>query len=519
MEHIRPTTTLIVAALIAFTVSPVRAQTAGCVNIPNDQKRDCAPSGSATNASCTAAGCCWQPLQNGSTNPWCFHPVNGPVPPAPPPPSNNSAVPFTDADKAIMEKFFLANVNIQGQGGVVASPDPNTPGGSYYFHWARDGALTMYTVLTTSSPGVDVTTLMNNYVGWVKRTHSTNDPNVDSRIEAKFNLPTGTAYTGPWCRPQTDGPGLRAIALITFAEQQLEQGNVDYVKTTLWTGDPNYDVIKYDLDWIADGGYLNNSCDLWEEVRSDDFFWNKFTMRKALTMGAAFATKMGDAASATKYSSIAGQLVDPIKNHYSNGFIFETANRQKDGAVICALNDGYNGDGIFSASSTEVANTINVYNQAFHAEYPLNSADDAKGIPGILYGRYPGDTYGGGNPWILTSGCLAQLWYRAASEVQSSEILDETVERAWHKVLSMSSTNSNIPESFTSGEDLAKAMASQGDGILSRLRYHTVGAGLHQPEQLDKNTGFETSATDLTWSYATIFKAMKAKDDYLALFD
>ena len=99
---------------------------------------------------------------------------------------------------------------------------------------------------------------------------------------------------------------------------------------------------------------------------------------------------------ASRYTSVANQLLDQIKGHYQNDFIFEEANRQKDGAVICALNDGYNDDGVFSASSQEVASTINIYNQAFHSEYPINSADDNNKIPGILYGRYPGDTYAGG---------------------------------------------------------------------------------------------------------------------------
>lgn len=59
-----------------------------------------------------------------------------------------------------MQGYFLDNVNIEGKGerkrlvleggiscfiagGVVAAPDYDTPGGSYYFHWERDGALTM----------------------------------------------------------------------------------------------------------------------------------------------------------------------------------------------------------------------------------------------------------------------------------------------------------------------------------------------------------------------------------------
>ena len=54
----------------------------------------------------------------------------------------------------------------------------------------------------------------------------------------------------------------------------------------------------------------------------------------------------------------------------------------------------------------------------------------------------------------------------------------------------------------------ARLVTSAGDAVLDRIRYHTQSSGFHQPEQLDKNTGAEASATDLTWSYATILKAM-----------
>jgi len=46
-----------------------------------------------------------------------------------------------------MYTFFDANINIQGKGGIVAAPDYSTPGGSYYYHWMRDAALTMRTYL------------------------------------------------------------------------------------------------------------------------------------------------------------------------------------------------------------------------------------------------------------------------------------------------------------------------------------------------------------------------------------
>jgi len=31
-----------------------------------------------------------------------------------------------------------------------------------------------------------------------------------------------------------------------------------------------------------------------------------------------------------------------------------------------------------------------------------------------MYGRYAGDGYAGGNPWVLTTGYLAELFYNGA---------------------------------------------------------------------------------------------------------
>ena len=71
-----------------------------------------------------------------------------------------------------MRSYFLANVNIENKGGVVAAPDKDTPGGSYYYHWMRDGALTMRTVLETSANMTDVEDSLKSYVQWVLNTGS-----------------------------------------------------------------------------------------------------------------------------------------------------------------------------------------------------------------------------------------------------------------------------------------------------------------------------------------------------------
>jgi hypothetical protein len=49
---------------------------------------------------------------------------------------------------------------------------------------------------------------VSKYAEWVEKVQHKPDPNVDVRVEPKFTIPDGEPYTGGWCRPQTDGPGI-----------------------------------------------------------------------------------------------------------------------------------------------------------------------------------------------------------------------------------------------------------------------------------------------------------------------
>jgi glucoamylase len=112
-----------------------------------------------------------------------------------------------------MRNYFLANINIDGKGGIVAAPDTDTPGGSYYYHWMRDGALSMR-CLQDTNPGSfsDIEATVKSYIQWVLHVQSEADPNgQDVRTEPKFMLPNGEVVTAAWCRPQNDGPGLRLV--------------------------------------------------------------------------------------------------------------------------------------------------------------------------------------------------------------------------------------------------------------------------------------------------------------------
>lgn len=489
-------------------------------DVNNSQKIDCGYSG-INQQGCNQKGCCWVPQYQGSTTPWCFYgsnySTNVPLPPPPP-----DQVPFTNSELNTMFGYYRTNLDIQGLGGVVASPDNSTPGGSYYYHWERDGALSMSALQLVTNYSY-YNPLMQTYVQWVLNVQNEPDPNgIDVRIEPKYYLPYGQVYDGSWCRPQTDGPGLRAAALIRYANTLISQGQKDYVMQYLWTNNPsvyNGGAIKFDLDWIV-SGWPQNGCDLWEEVQSTDFFWNRMTMKAALFEGSTFAQSMGDSSSAQTYESIAQQINATLANHWNGNFVFESTNREEDSAVIMAFNEGYSNDGYFAPTDPEVTATINTFNTYFYFAYPINIADSEAGVPGILYGRYQGDTYAGGNPWILTSASLAELLYRGATyTIETAKAPHKSSFADWQQIF-MRLNHKHHPISKLAKMtplEWSRMIATTGDGILDRIKYHTESYDLHQSEQLDKNTGAEASATDLTWSYANILKAMYYRNQMVSL--
>ena len=72
--------------------------------------------------------------------------------------------------------------------------------------------------------GVDPATVkaaMRSYVKWVSAMQARAGATVDAHTEPKWVISTGQPYAGGWCRPQTDGPGLRARALMRYAGTAL----------------------------------------------------------------------------------------------------------------------------------------------------------------------------------------------------------------------------------------------------------------------------------------------------------
>jgi glucoamylase len=487
--------------LLCFALSAVATAATSCATDPRSQS-NCGHSG-ITQQLCLSLNCCWLASEQR-----CAHPTTASLPPLGSPPFNTS-------EMQLMRGYFKDNLNFENTGACLASPDNTSPSGySYRYDWIRDSALSNNAWQLSSTSETEYDRMLQAYAYWVVLRQVQQDPfGIDPRIEPKFEVPSGDVYNGSWCRPQNDGPGLRAITLIQYALDFIPRGGMAYVKEILWTGNPSIykgGAIKYHLDWIT-LGWQDITCDLWEEVQSTSFFWGLYTSRKALILGASFAAMMNDTESQQAYLKTLSALNSTLAFHIAaEGYVLESTNRPKDSAVICAFTHADMNDGVFKLTGKEVAATVSTLTVAFHQEYPINSQDDKTlNIPGILFGRYPGDVYGGGNPWILCSGCLADLLYRAGNKMiqEAEDGLDAEAEVHWRSALQ--TMNYNISGLSTGdAKSLGKALVTTADGVLLRVRSHVENDRFHLYEQIDRNNGTQTSVYDLTWSYGEVFNAM-----------
>ena len=119
-----------------------------------------------------------------------------------------------------------------------------------------------------------------------------------------------------------------------------------------------------------------------------------------------------------------------------------------------------------------------------------------------MIGRYPGDSYAGGNPWQLLTAIYAKTFYQGANALlESNGFQKEADKKAWFSLL-------KLKETATLREQVQAAVQA-GDAVMNLLYSYVKGDGGHIAEQIDKNGGSQKSANDLTWSFANILGAMK----------
>lgn len=434
----------------------------------------------------------------------------------------------------LVKKLMFNNIEVTDavSGTVVAAQSYANP--DYGYNWVRDTSLVMDVVATLYAAATN--DVRSVYEGLffryaARRAAQQTDPGLLTGLgEPKFNL-DGTPFTGPWGRPQNDGPASAAIAMMEFANTFLAQGgSMAKVRREIYgeKGNKAAAPLKDDLLFVA-RNWTSPSFDLWEEEESDHFY-TRMVQHRALIMGAEFAKKMNDPTSAKTLRAAASgiaatlpQFYNPIRNLilYEYGPVLHGKYSYKDAAVLLGVIHGYAGDGIYSFSNDQILATAWQIATSFIPVYPIAATQkDSEGrVLGIPIGRYPEDVYDGvgtsrGNPWYLCTAAMAEVFYRASTEIsEAGQIAVTNVSLPFWKYFAPQAkpkagkTYKKDSKKFNSMID---GLHGWGDAFMRTIKYYTPDGG-HLSEEIDRDSGKPVGAIDLTWSYASLQTAAFAR--------
>ncbi|KAJ0401410.1 hypothetical protein ATCC90586_009986 [Pythium insidiosum] len=435
------------------------------------------------------------------------------------------------------KQLLLANISPKSipralPGSIIAATASDA--NNYIYHWIRDAALVMDVVNSFYKAGdKSVEQTFWDHAAFTKKLQGLQTQT--GLGEAKYNV-DGTAYNEPWCRPQNDGPALRASSFIRFAKQYLANGGSLARVVELYNGTSG-GVIKPDLEYTTRNYNDAGNCDLWEEVRGVHFF-TVAAQRKAMHEGRDFARFLGDEGAAAFYAQQAANLDARIKSFWNAGAqsIQTTLNgRLLDAAIPLGVVHGDLNDGLFSASDDRTLSSIYSLEDGFIREYTLNQRvkTDATGLPlSVAIGRYYGDVYDGssmpmpgktlGNPWYLCTAIVAETTYRAATAfIKAGSIKVTALNQRLFNGPQPAGLGLNVAQgtyASTSPEfkRIVSELTTYGDKHIRRIKFHGA-ANFHLNEQYNRDTGFAQGVNDLTWSYAAMLSANAAREELKAL--
>lgn len=390
------------------------------------------------------------------------------------------------------------------RGSVLASPviadwDPEP---DYFFHWVRDSAIVMRAVSELAA-GVSDKNGRNRWTehfeAWVRfsleltqidcrsvlqngspraRAHPDFQKFVceDSEVlelagdrllgEPRFN-PDGTLDVLRWSRPQYDGPALRALTCL----RHLALGG---------TATPQLRaLLERDLSFTL--RHAAQPCiGPWEEPgENTHHYYVAVVQLGAMLHGGEWLRGQARAEAETKLLALLEKFWSSEDQAYSAVYPANARGGRDniiDSACLIAVLDAELPSGPHSVEDPRVWKTLNALEDLFAREFPINRGRSAPAL-----GRSYADRYFGGGAWYVTTLAAASLCYRRAA-------LDPAAR--WH-------------------------FLSRGDAFMATVRDFTPEGGCLS-EQFDRASGVQTSARDLTWSYAAFVSAARAREQISA---
>ncbi len=380
-------------------------------------------------------------------------------------------------------------------GSVVASPvlaayDPDP---DYFFHWYRDSAVVMDALrllYERDTLGDEALQLFEQFVHfslaldeldgrtlvaqpqWRERVkpefvqYLRQDTDLSQvhgervRGETRVNA-DATLDISSWPRPQHDGIATRALTLTRWlALPKLEAALRDAATRLL----------KADLHYTR-RHWPEPSYDIWEEDLGLHYY----------TLCTAAAALGEDPACASIYRMLDG-FWDGTQGYYRSRALHSGAAspKQLDIAVILAAIHTDLPGVRHSPGDPRMHATLTRLEELFADRYAINERRPVGSGPAM--GRYAGDVYYSGGAYYFSTLGAAQLCYLAACRMTA---------------------------------EAAQPWLQRGDAFLNTVRAFTPPSG-DLAEQFDQKTGAQSSARDLTWSYAAFISAAAARRRALA---
>ncbi|KYG40691.1 glycoside hydrolase family 15 protein [Acidomyces richmondensis BFW] len=377
------------------------------------------------------------------------------------------------AESPIALQGVLNNIGPNGvdapgadSGMVVASPDQVNP--DYFYSWTRDSALTFKCLtdqfLAYGTSGLEAQ--IRDYVNAQAAVQTIENPSgglcTGGLGEPKFYL-NQTAFFGPWGRPQRDGPALRATALIAYARYLISQGESSSVSSIIWP------IVQNDLSYVTQ--YWNDTTfDLWEEIDSSSF-WTTAVQYRALIEGNTLAGQIGE--SCSNCVSQAPNVLCFLQSYWNGEYIVANTGGGRSGkdsnTILASIHvfdpDASCDDNTFQPCSDKMLANHKVLTDSFRSIYSINSGISEGS--GVAVGRYPEDTYQGGNPWYLCTMAAAELLYDAVYQWKRIGSLNVTsTSLAFFQAIYPSAAVGTYSSSSSTFDSIIDAVMTYGDSYM-----------------------------------------------------
>ena len=334
-------------------------------------------------------------------------------------------------------------------GCLIASVSKNNP--DYYYHWIRDAALVMKTLVREYKNTNDLR-IFKQMVDYIKVESHFQKLNTISGIgEPKFNVNL-TPYNESWGRPQNDGPALRGLVMLEMLE---------IFEDYYFVVDQINSILLKDLTYVIEN--INKPCfDLWEEIYGYHLYTRgvQYKFLKELENKNIFPELN------YQIQNKRTQLWELIQHHKIINTSYDVEGvkcREYDTSLLLLVSHIDYDMEIVDITQPHFLKYVKEMVKYFQKEYILNNCFENKMI---LLGRYQDDTYFNGNPWIICTCAFYQL------------------------IIKLQDIGIKIPEFDYQ--------------IYHFQNYIKKFTNLNIPEQVDKFSGNNKSALRLTWNYSEL---------------